>query len=302
MRIVFLGTGSGWPTKRRNVSSIAVENRGDVMLMDCGEGTQRQMLYTPISFMKISRILVSHFHGDHILGIPGLIQSMALAGRERPLFIVGPEGTEDMVNKLLSLGDFKKSFDVHAIFMNDGDVIDVGNHMIRAAAVKHTVPALAYSIEEKERAGRFYREKAISLGVPEGPAFGKLQRGESVLVNGRAIMPEEVMGPSRAGIKIVYSGDTAPCDSLAELANNADILIHEATFSGEMKEKAMEFGHSTSIQAAEIAKKAGVKRLILTHISPRYEDAGILLSEAKAVFKETYLAEDLMEFPVPYDD
>ena len=302
MRIVFLGTGSGWPTKKRNVSSIAVENRGDVMLMDCGEGTQRQMLYTPISFMKISRILVSHFHGDHILGIPGLIQSMALAGRERPLFIVGPEGTEDMVNKLLSLGDFKKSFDVHAIFMNDGDVIDVGNHMIRAAAVKHTVPTLAYSIEEKERAGRFYREKAISLGVPEGPAFGKLQRGESVLVNGRAIMPEEVMGPSRAGIKIVYSGDTAPCDSLRELANGADILIHEATFSGEMKEKAMEFGHSTSIQAAEIAKKAGVKRLILTHISPRYEDAGILLSEAKAVFKETYLAEDLMEFPVPYDD
>jgi len=302
MRLVFLGTGSGWPTKRRNVSSIALENRGDVMLLDCGEGTQRQMLYTPISFMKINRILISHFHGDHILGIPGLIQSMALAGREKTLFIVGPEGTEDVVEKLLSLGDFKRIFEVKAISMKDRDVLDAGQQMIRSAAVKHTVLTLAYSIEEKERAGRFYRERAISLGVPEGPAFGKLQRGESILVNGRTIMPEEVMGPSRAGIKIVYSGDTAPCDSLAELAKGADILIHEATFSGEMEKKAIEFGHSTSVQAANVAKKAGVKRLILTHISPRYEDSEILLREAKAVFEETYLAEDLMEFPVHYDD
>ncbi len=302
MRLVFLGTGSGWPTKRRNVSSIALENRGDVILLDCGEGTQREMLYTPISFMKISRILISHFHGDHILGIPGLIQSMALAGREKPLFVAGPDGTEDMVEKLISIGDFKKTFEVQSLSMNDGDTIDAGNLIIRAAAVKHTTTSLAYSVEEKKRPGRFYREKAISLGVPEGPAFGRLQNGEIVVVNGRKIRQDEVTGPPRAGIKIVYSGDTAPCDSVIKLAKGADVLIHEATFSGDMEEKAREFGHSTSIQAAKIAKNAGVKRLILTHISPRYEDTDTLLSEAKAVFEETCLAEDLMEFPVPYDN
>lgn len=302
MRLVFLGTGSGWPTKSRNVSSIALEDRGDVLLMDCGEGTQRQILYTSISFMKISRILITHFHGDHILGIPGLIQSMALAGRERPLFIAGPQGVEDLVGRLLSLGDFRRTFEVHAVPMVDGDLIDTGTHIIRAAGVKHSIPTLAYSVEEKERPGRFDREKAISLGVPEGPLFGRLQRGESVTVNGRTIEPEEVMGPSRPGLKVVYSGDTAPSESMVKLSAGADVLIHEATFSAEMVEKALDFGHSTSVHAAEIAKRAGVKRLILTHISPRYEDASPLLNEAREVFEDVEIAEDFMEITLMHND
>ncbi len=302
MRIVFLGTGSGWPTKKRNVSSISLEINGHVLLLDCGEGTQRQLLYAPVSFMKIERILISHFHGDHTLGIPGLVQSMALAGREKALHIVGPEGTEALVDKLLSLGDFKRTFDIKGVSLRPGETIEEEDYIIRAVAAEHNIPALAYSIEERERAGRFDREKAISLGIPPGPMFGRLQRGESITVNGKTVSPEDVMGPSRKGRKVVYSGDTRPCKSVIELADGADVLIHEATFSEGMKEKAAEFWHSTARQAAEVAKNAGAGVLFITHISPRYEDGTILLEEAKKVFPESHLAEDFTEFQVPLQE
>ncbi len=299
MRLVFLGTGSGWPTKKRNVSSIVLAMNGEVLLLDCGEGTQRQLLYTSVSFMKIDRILVTHLHGDHILGIPGLIQSMALAGRERPLEILGPSGISEAVDMFLSIGEFSRSFDVRVRTMTGGESLDTGRYVITAAEAEHTVPALAYSVEEKERPGQFDREKAISMGVPEGPLFGRLQRGEAVEVNGRTIHPSDVLGLPRRGRKVVYSGDTLPCEAVLRLAHGADVLIHEATFSDELRDKAAEFGHSTALQAAEIAHKAGVKRLFLTHISPRYDDPSALLEEAKSVFEETYMAEDFTEFPVP---
>lgn len=302
MQIVFLGTSGSWPTPKRSVSAIAVKRGPEVILFDCGEGTQRQFMLSKLSFMQITRVFLTHFHGDHFLGLPGLVQSMSMNGREVPLEVYGPRGVERLVADLLSLGYFTPGFAVRAKEVPPGASVDGGDYAITAFEAVHTVPGLSYVLEEKARPGRFNKERALELGVPEGPLFSRLQEGQAVTVEGRTIRPEEVLGPPRRGRKIVYTGDSMPNEALIERARGADVLIHDATSDAALEEKANRYGHSSSRQAAEVASKAGVGLLVLTHLSPRYEDPATILSDAKAIFEDVRIAEDFTEINVPYPD
>lgn len=296
MEIIFLGTSSAVHSKERNHPSIALKAFGDIMLFDCGEGTQRQILFTKVSPMKISKIFITHYHGDHILGLPGLLQSMSLHGRESKLTIYGPHGLNNIKNAIYSLGYCAIDFPVEFVETDSGIVEETDEYVITAQRVRHNVPTLAYSIEEKKKP-RFLREKAIELGVPVGPAFGRLHNGEEVEVNGKIIKPEQVLGEPRKGIKITYSGDTRPCEEIISLAQDSTILIHESTFINKDNTNAEEHAHSTSIDAAYTARYSNSKELILTHISTRYgeEYANIMLKEAREIFENTRIAKDLME-------
>ena len=302
VQIVFLGTSGSWPTPKRNVSAIAVKRGPEVLLFDCGEGTQRQFMLSKLSFMQTSRIFLTHFHGDHFLGLPGLVQSMSMNGREKELLVYGPTGTEEIVRTLVNIGHFAPAFSVAAKGLKGGDGVDGGEYSVRAIDTSHTVPSVGYVLEESTRPGRFSLDKAKALGVPEGPMYSRLQEGRSVTVEDRTITPEMVLGPPRRGRKIVYTGDTLPSNRVLEAARDADVLIHDATADTALEEKANRYGHSTGHQAAEIARDAGVRALILTHVSPRYEDTSTILAEAKAAFPNTYMAEDFFEYEVPYSD
>ncbi|MEE3489668.1 MAG: ribonuclease Z [Methanobrevibacter sp.] len=296
MEIIFLGTSSAVHSKDRNHPSIAIKAFGEIFLFDCGEATQRQLLYTNVSPMKISKIFITHYHGDHILGLPGLLQSMSLNGRETKLTIYGPKGLNKIKDAIYSLGYCAIEYPVEFVEIDSGIIIENETYFIEAQRVKHNVPALAYSIEEKKKP-RFLREKAIELGVPVGPAFGKLHNGEEVEINGKIIKPEQVLGEPRKGTKVTYSGDTRPCEEMIMLARDSTLLIHESTFIQKQKLNAEEYGHSTSVDAAYIAKDSNSKELILTHISTRYGDdyADIMLKEAQEIFENTKLAKDFLE-------
>lgn len=299
MRLVFLGTGGSWPTKERNVSSVALKLNGDVLLFDCGEGTQRQIQHTSLSFMKVERILITHFHGDHFLGLPGLIQTMYQNDREAPLHIYGPEGTEQIVSATLELGYFKPTFQITIKDLKDGDCADCGGYTIQARDVNHGVPGLAFAVEEKKRPGKFDKPKALELGIPEGNLFSRLQRGETVTVGDKNFTPGMVLGPPRPGRKVVFSGDTVPCAGVCCLAEGADVLIHDSTGTTDIEEKMARYGHSTARQAAEVARDSNVRRLYLTHISPRYEEPEPLQDEARSIFQDSFVAEDLLEVEIP---
>lgn len=302
LRITFLGTGGTLPTINRNPSAIFVNREGDMMLFDCGEGTQQQMMRAKTG-MKISSIFITHFHADHFLGIPGLIQTMSFNGRTEPMDIYGPVRTEQMVKFMKELGYYKPGFEINAHELEDGDIVDKGEYSVKAVATEHGVPSLGYVLEEKSRAGRFNREKAIDLGVPVGNLFSKLQKGEAVTVNGRTIKPSQVMGQGRPGRKVVYSGDTRPCGSIERESACADLLIHDGTFAGELRDWALETKHSTTAEAAQLAKKANVRQLILTHFSSRYsENTEPLLLDAKDIFENVRLAEELMEIEIQLRD
>ena len=299
MEVTFLGTSSAVHSKDRNHPSIALKAFGDVFLFDCGEGTQRQLLFTNVSPMKISKVFITHFHGDHILGLPGLLQSMSLNGRESKLTVYGPRGLNKLKDAIYSLGYCAIEYPVEFIEIDTGIIEETDEYVIRAQSVRHNVPSLAYSIEEKKKP-RFLREKAIELGVPVGPAFGKLHNGEEIEINGRIIKPEQVLGPPRKGIKITYSGDTRPCEEMIMFARDSTLLIHESTFIQKEAQNAEEYGHSTSKDAAFVARESNSKRLIITHISTRYgeEYAEIMLKEAQEIFENTELARDCMEINV----
>ena len=297
--VIFLGTGGSWPTVKRNVSSIAVKRGGEIILFDCGEGTQRQIQRSELSYMQIKSIFISHFHGDHFLGLPGLIQTMQLNDRKDPLLIYGPKGMSRLVETIKNLGYFKPAYEIRGVDVDEGDKVRFEGYEVRPFRVNHNVPTLGFVLEEDERPGRFNKEKALELGVPEGPLFGKLQRGESVeLRDGRVITPDMVLGPPRPGRKIVYSGDTRPTNKVVEYAKNADLLIHDSTFLSDLEDVALEYAHSTARQAAEIAKKANVKRLVLTHISPRYMRDDDLEREAKEIFENSIVARDFMKLEI----
>lgn len=299
LSIVFLGTGGSWPTVKRNVSSIAVKRGSEVILFDCGEGTQRQLQKSSLSYMQISKVFITHLHGDHFLGLPGLIQTMQLNDRDIPLHIYGPNGITKLVNQLLSLGYFKPNYEIISHEVDEGNILDFDEYFIHVLRVKHGVPSIAYSLEEKMRPGKFDKPKALKLGIPEGPLFSKLQRGEDItLKDGRKISPEMILGPSRKGRKIVISGDTGPVDAMTSFAKDADVLIHEATFDSSLEEISNDYGHSTAFQAAEIAKKANVEKLFLTHISPRYLDNSLLEDEARKAFKNSFVPKDFQEVEV----
>ncbi len=300
MEVTFLGTSSAVPSKYRNHPSIALKAFGEIMLFDCGEGTQRQLAHVKISPMKIDKIFISHLHGDHILGLPGLIQSMGFRGRDyqNPLHIYGPIGLEKVKESIFNLGYFTIDFPViiHEI-ENDGNeittIFENDEYVVECIKTQHNVTNISYSIYEKKKP-RFLREKAIELGVLPGPNFGKLHNGQSIEINGKIIKPEEVTGPPREGSKIVYSGDTIPCEAMMKLAKNAKVLIHEATYKSVDFDKASNNFHSTASQSAEIAKESNVSILILTHISTRYTKTDDLKEEALKIFKNTKIAYDFM--------
>jgi ribonuclease Z len=304
LRITFLGTGGSTPTPNRNPSAIAVNREGELMLFDCGEGAQQQMMRAKTG-MKLSAIFITHFHADHVLGIPGLLQTMGLQGRVEPLEIYGPKHVDTFLFHLLSLGYVGKSFEVKAIELRPGDVVRREGYVIRALKTIHNVISIGYVLEEDMRPGRFNKERAMELGMKPGPLFSRLQKGHSILVNGNEIRPEQVLGPPRSGRKIVYTGDTRPCESVIAGSRNADLLIHDSTLSEETKEYALDYMHSTALEAAEVAKQASVRRLILTHISARYSDSGgasKLEEEARSVFANTEVARELMSIEVRYRD
>ena len=268
-------------------------------MFDCGEGTQRQFQKSKLSYMQVSKIFITHFHGDHFLGLPGLIQTMQLNDRDKPLHVYGPKGMKELLNQLLSLGYFRPGYKIVAHEVENGDVFDFDDYAVHVLKVRHGVPAFAYSLEEKERPGKFDKPKALKLGIPEGPFFSKLQKGRAVkLKDGREIKPEMVLGPARKGRKIVISGDTKAYDKMIKFSEDADVLIHDATFDSSLEEVAGEYGHATAFQAAEIAKKANVDRLFLTHISPRYLDKRVLEDDARKMFKNSFVAKDFDEIEV----
>ena len=303
LNVIFLGTGGSIPTPKRGLSAIAIRRKAELLLFDCGEGTQRQMIQAGVGFHRKAKIFVTHMHGDHVLGLPGLLQTMSLLGRTKKLEIYGPQGIKAFVEAMSETVRFSLTFPVQVSEVEAGLVCEEKEYEVYAAQSDHIDHSLAYALIEKPRPGRFNIEKARSLGVPEGPLWSKLQGGSSVkLPSGRIVKPEMVLGHPRTGRKIVYTGDTRQSENLVKLAENADMLIHEATFDDELTERAMDDGHSTPSMAAETAKKAGVKRLVLTHISARYKDAGLLLEQARKIFVNTDVAEDFLRLELPLSE
>ena len=297
MEIIFLGTSSAVHSYNRNHPAIILKAFGETMLFDCGEGTQRQLIFAKVSPMKISKIFLSHYHGDHILGLPGLLQSMNFRGRETKLTIYGPKGLNTLKNAIFNLGYCKIDFPIEFIEIGTETIESCEEYIIKSQDVNHQVPCLAYTVKELKEP-RFLREKAIELGVPVGPAFGKLHNGEEVEVNGKIIKPEQVLGPARKGNKVTYSGDTTPCEEMIEFAKDSTLLIHESTYVNEDADKAKDNFHSTSSDAARIAKKSNSKQLVLTHFSTRYTSLDDLLKEAKEIFENTKLAKDFMKIEI----
>ena len=294
MQLTFLGTAGSWPTKERNASAIALDLERELVLLDCGEGTQRQFFQSSASFMRVRRVFLTHFHGDHFLGLPGLIQSMSLNHRTEPLDIYAPPDAREMIARVLGLGYFTLRFPVEVHPLAPGSSVELDGYTVTTAAAIHPVPALAYRIEEGPKRGRFDGAKARALGL-HGRDFARLEAGEPVRIGATVVHPEDVMGPPRPGRSIVYSGDTAPSDDVRRLAQRATVLIHEATAAAEIEEEANAWGHSSARQAAEIARAAEVGALFLTHFSSRYPELEPLEHEARVVFPGARVARDLLD-------
>lgn len=301
IHLTFLGTAASVPTTKRSLPALLIQRGNDQLMFDCGEGAQRQMITAKAGFHKKLKVFISHMHGDHVLGLPGLLQTMALMNRQKKVDVYGPEGIVQFLEGTREALQFGLTFsvEIHEVH-TAGTVCAEKEYTVEAAWAAHSVPSLAYAFVEKPRAGKFYPEKAKALGVPEGELWSKLQHGEQVtLSNGVVVKPEQVSGALRRGRKIVYSGDTKPFKAFARFATAADLMIHEATLDDALAEKAAEDGHSTPSQAAEAAAKAKAKKLVLTHISARYTDATVLLTQAQKVFSDTVVAEDFMRLELP---
>nr|WP_256306635.1 ribonuclease Z [Halobellus litoreus] len=307
MRVTFLGTGGAVPTTQRGPSAFLVEREGERLLFDCGEGTQRQMMRFGTGF-SVSHLFVTHLHGDHVLGIPGLIQTMDFNDRSEALAIYGPPGSKGHLTNLVEAGGYRPGFPLTVREARPGAVaLDADDYEIRTFATEHrNVSSVGYALVEDDRRGRFDREKAEDLGVPVGPKFGRLHDGESVeLADGTVVDPEEVVGDPRPGRRFVYTGDTRPVDATVDVVDAPDLLVHDATFAEEWADRAGQTGHSTGREAAEIANRAGARRLALTHISSRYAaDASPIEREAREVFdgETAFVPDDGRTVDVPYPD
>jgi ribonuclease Z len=298
--VVFIGTAGSMPTAQRAPSATLVRRGGERLLFDCAEGTQRQLLRSDIGLVDLPEIFVTHFHADHFLGLPGMLKTFALRGRELPLTIYGPRGLAELMGSLRRIFG-RLSYPYEIVELRAGDVLARDEYELRVIAVRHGVSAIGFALVEYERPGRFDVATADLLGVPHGPERGLLQRGEPVtLANGSVVMPEAVLGPARPGRKLVLSGDTAPVQSVVDAAVGADLLVHEATFCEDEAERARETEHSTAAEAARVGRDAGVKLLALTHLSSRYS-GGDVEREAREIFPDTVVPRDfdVVELPFP---
>ena len=311
MQVTFLGTSSGVPTRARNVSAVALRlpQRSELWLFDCGEGTQHQFLRSDLRLSQLRRVFVTHMHGDHVFGLPGLLASLGLAGSSDGVDLYGPDPLEAYLQGVLRTSSTRIGYPlaVHrvreaaengTVLLEDDDII------VRTTPLTHRVPAYAYRIEQKPRPGRFDVDQARALAIPPGPIYAALKRGETVsLDDGRRIDGRQLCGPTRPGVSVVYCTDTVFCEAAVALARGADLLIHEATFSHGEAEMAFQRQHSTSTMAAQTAAEAGVQQLVLTHLSPRYAPGNVtsaddLLAEAQAIFPNTILAKDFLSLDV----
>ena len=301
LTLTFLGTGAACPTVDRNVSSLALSREGEMILFDCGEGTQRQMMRFGVGF-SFREIFFTHYHADHLIGVIGLFRTMGLLDRQEGVTLYGPRGAQRILSHALAVGIERTKFAVEIVELKPGDRIRRDEYDLAVFETDHRPDTVGYAIVEHDRLGRFDPERARALGVPEGPFWGQIHRGKTVtLPDGRRIGPEEIVGAPRPGRTVVYSGDTRPHRAVIDAARGADLLIHEATFGEEERARAIETGHSTARDAAWVAQEAGVKRLVLTHISARYSrEAPELLAEARALFPATDVARDGMVVEVPF--
>jgi ribonuclease Z len=297
--VVFLGTAGSMPTAQRAPAAMLVRRGGDKLLFDCAEGTQRQLLRSAVGLLELEEVFVTHFHADHILGLPGMFKTFALRGRELPLAIYGPRGLVDLLGSLKRVVG-RLSYEVKVVELEPGDVLQRHGYRLATFDVAHGVPALGWSLIESNRPGRFDVEGADALGVPNGPQRGALQRGEEVaLPDGRTVTPADVLGPPRPGRKLVITGDTGPTEGIVEAAWGAEVLVTEATFADEERNRAEETKHQTATQAAEVAQRAGVGLLALTHLSNRYFGPEIA-REAREIFPETVVPRDFDVVEIPY--
>ena len=309
LALTFLGTSAARPTVERNVSSLALTREGETLLFDCGEGTQRQMMRYGVSF-ALRDIFFTHFHGDHFLGVIGLVRTLGLQGHEGSLRLWGPKGAKQVLKSAIMLGVERVPFEIEIEEVKPGDVVGEGGRVkregygIHVFATEHGGGSIGYALVEAERYGRFDPEQARALGIPEGPMWGTMQRGESVtLADGRKLTADSVVGPKRPGRKVVITGDTRPCASVVDAAAGADLLVHEATFGEEEKERAKETFHSTAREAAQVALSAKVRKLVINHLSARYSiSAEELVKEAREVFADTIAAKDGMTVEVAFSD
>jgi ribonuclease Z len=289
--LVFLGTSGSVPTARRGLAGTLLRRGGERLLFDCGEGTQRQLLRSSVGLVELPEVFVSHYHADHYLGLPGMLKTFALRGRTVPLTVYGPPGLVDLFRVLRRVFG-RLAYPLELVELEPGDALERSDYLILAFDVEHGVAANGYALVESPRPGRFDVEAARALGVPQGPLFGRLQNGEPVVLeDGRTVAPEQVLGPPRAGRKIVFAGDTRPAASVLEAARGADVLVHESTFADEERDRADETLHATALGAAALAREAGVGMLVLTHLSNRYFGPE-LAREARSVFPATVVPRD----------
>lgn len=305
MDLFFLGTGAGMPAKLRNVTSIALkllEERGAIWLFDCGEATQHQILHTSIKPRRIEKIFITHLHGDHLYGLPGLLSSRSFQGGESEVTIYGPKGIKEYIHLSLSISQSYLKYPINVIEIEEGIIFEDDQFIVEAGLLDHGIPSYGYRVVEKDKPGTLLAEKLKAAGVKPGPIFKKIKNGERVVLeDGRVIEPEEFLGPPQKGRIVTILGDTRVCENALKLAKKADILVHEATFSKGEEHLAFKYFHSTTKQAAEIALQADCKKLCLTHISSRYERNAWqeLVQEAAETFPNTLIAEDFKEIHIP---
>jgi ribonuclease Z len=306
LRITFLGTSAGVPTRSRNVSAAALRlpQRAEVWLFDCGEATQHQIQRTDLRLSQITRIFISHLHGDHVFGLMGLIASSGLAGAAQPIRLYGPSGLRDFVQTTARLTRTLITDALTFQTSESGTLYEDDEFIVSCQTLRHRVPAFGYRVTEKDRAGHFDVDRALALGIPEGPLYGRLKRGETItLEDGRTFNGSEFCGSDIKGRSFVYCTDTTYCPNSVALSEGADLLVHEATFADEDAHLARQSAHSTASEAARVASEARVRRLVLTHVSPRYAPGNAielprLLAQARAIFPQTIIAEDFMSLEV----
>ena len=302
MQLQFLGTGAGMPSKTRNTTAIALkllEENGAIWLFDCGEATQHQILHTTIRPRKIDKIFITHLHGDHIFGLPGFLSSRSFLGGDTPLTLFGPKGLQQWVETTLALSKTHITYPIHYVEVAEGIIYEDEQFIVRAAPLQHVIPCFGYRIEQKPLPGQLLIEKALALGVPKGPMLGQLKAGKDVtLPDGNVVHAQDVVAPPKKGRVLAILGDTKYCEQAITLSLHANVVVHEATFDAATEHLAGEYGHSTNTEAAKVALKAGAQHLILTHISARFlpHETNLLVEQARAIFKQTFIANDFTQF------